>query len=235
MFFVLAVFLFEYSSIRIRAGFAIGIIWCALYSMLSLRVLLGWVFGVIFLMLAFFTHKSTTMILVIFLGLPFIAVNWKRYHRFKNRLFILLSVVSVAFLLYVMNSSYELRGEHIYSPLNPVRFVMLSVIPLFMFFFTKNESMGILMSGRPMEDFPNYFARLYVVLAIALSLLFFAGLTGDSGEALVRLYTLSSVPALLSLRISGSALRAPISAYILTINALFFLVTVFLPGGQGGI
>jgi hypothetical protein len=235
MFFVLAVFLFEYSTIRIRAGFAIGIIWFALYLMLSSRTLLGWIFAFISLVLAFFTHKSTTLILIVFLGLPFIATIWKGRPRLKKRLFILVSVGSVALLLYMMNSSYELRGEHIYSPLNPVRFVMLSIIPLLMFLFTKNESMRIVMSGSSMKDFPNYFVRLYVVLAIALSLLFFAGLTGDSGEALVRLYTLSSVPALLSLRLSGSALMAPISAYILIINALFFLVTVFLPGGQGGI
>lgn len=235
MFFVLAVFLFEYFTIRIRAGFAIGIIWCALYLMLSSRVLLGWTFAFIFLVLAFFTHKSTTLVLIIFLGLPFIAAMWKGRPRIKNRLFILASVGSVAFLLYVVNSSYELRGEHIYSPLNPVRFVMLSIIPMLMYFFTKNESARIVLSGGGIKDFPNYFARLYVVLAIALSLLFFAGFTGDSGEALVRLYTLSSVPALLSFRLSGSVLRAPISAYILMINALFFLVTIFLPGGQGGV
>jgi len=88
-----------------------------------------------------------------------------------------------------------------------------------------------MMSSGATNEFSSYFARFYAVLAIALTLIYFAGLTGGAGEALVRLYTLSSVPALLSLRLSGSVLRAPISAYILIINAIFFLVTVFLPQG----
>lgn len=230
MVFILAVFLFEYSIIRIRAGFAIGIIWCAIFSLMSSRVLLGRTLASIFLVLAFFTHKSTTVILIFFLGMPFIAAMWKGRPRHKSRLFILVSGGCVAYLLYMTNSTFELRGEHIFSPLNPVRFVMLSIVPLIMFFFTRNETKITVLGSGAMKEFPSYFVRFYAVLAIGLTLMFFAGMTGESGEALVRLYTLSSVPALLSLRLSGSALSAPISAYILVINSLFFLVTVLLPG-----
>lgn len=229
MFFILTVFMFEYFAIRIRAGFSIGFICCAVILFLSSRSLLGWTSASIFLVIAYFTHKSTTVILLVFLGIPFITAMWEMAPRNKNRLFTITSIGCVAFVLYVMNSTYELRGEHIYSPLNPVRFVMLSIVPLIMFFFTRNESKITLLGSGAMKEFPSYFVRFYAVLALGLSLIFFAGQTGESGEALVRLYTLASIPALLSLRLSGSALNAPISAYILVINSLFFLVTVLLP------
>lgn len=233
MYFVIAVFLFEYSVIRIRAGFAIGIICCAILFLMSPRVMLGRILASVLLVLAFFAHRSTTLILIVFLGMPFVTAMWKGRPRSKRRWFVLVAVGAVASLLYIMNSSFELRGEHIFSPLNPVRFVMLSIVPLILYFFTKNESRITVAGSGALKEFPSYFVRFYAVLAIGLALMFVTGLTAQSGEALVRLYTLSSVPALLSLRLSGSALRAPISAYILVTNALFFLVTVLLPSQAG--
>lgn len=229
LYFVLAVFLFEYSVIRIRAGFAIGIICCAILFLMSSRVMIGRALAGVLLVLAFFVHRSTTSILIVFLGMTFIPAMWRGLPGSKRRWFILISLGAVASLLYTMNSSFELRGEHIFSPLNPVRFVMLSIVPLILYFFTMNESRITVAGSGALKEFPYYFVRFYAVLAIGLALMFVTGLTAQSGEALVRLYTLSSVPALLSLRLSGSALRAPISAYILVTNALFFLVTVLLP------
>lgn len=231
--FVLAVFLFEYFVIRIRAGFAMGMIFYAVLFLMSPRVLLGRILAILFLTLAFFTHKSTTAILTILLGLPLMAVMWRGRLRSKKMLFIIFSVGAVAYLLYMINSSFEIRGAHIYSPLNPVRFVMLSIVPLFIFLVAKHEARRALEGRTAAPEFSFYFARFYIVLALGLTLMFFTGLTADSGEALVRLYTLSSIPALLSLQLYGSVMRAPISAYLLVINALFFLVTVFLPGGSG--
>lgn len=234
MFFILAVFIFEYFVIRIRAGFSIGMTCYAILFLMSPRVLLGRILAGVFLVLAFLTHKSTASILIVFIGLPFMTAMCKLRPRNKNVLYALASVGAVSYLLYLVNSSFELRGEHIFSPLNPVRFVMLSIIPLILFFFIWNESRGTVRGGGAIEQFPSYFVRFYAVLAMGLALIYFAGQTADSGEAMVRLYTLSSVPALLSLRLSGSPLRAPISAYILAINALFFLATVrILPGGEG--
>ncbi len=232
-FFILAVFLFEYFVIRIRAGFAIGIICYAIFFLTLSWVFLGRILACIFLVLAFFTHKSTTVILIVFLGMPFITAIWRCSPRIKSNLFTLASVWAVAYLLYTTNSSYEFRGEHIFSPLNPIRFFMISIVPLIIFSFIKNESKHITIDSSAIKEFPSYFVRLYAVLAVGLAVIFFAGLTRESGEALVRLYTLSSIPALLSFSICGSAAKAPISAYILVINALFFLVTVLMPGGAG--
>lgn len=228
MFFVLAVFLFEYAVIRIRAGFAMTLVFCAIFFLLSPRVLLGRALAVVFLALAFFTHGFTALILLLFLGMPFLVTIWKRPVRGLKFLFSLVSTAAVAYLLYAIDSSFELRGEHLASPLNPVRFVMLSIMPLMLLFFMRNES-RVAASGCGLMVFPAYFVRFYAILAIGLALMFFAGRTGDSGEALVRLYTLSSIPALLSLGISGSAVKVPISSYILVVNALFFLVTVLSP------
>lgn len=230
MFFVLAVFVFEYAVVRIRAGFAMALVFYAVFFLMSLRVLPGRVLAVIFLALAFFTHGFTALILFLFLGMPFVATMWKRRVRGWEFIFSMASAGAVTYLLYAIDSSFELRGEHLSSSLNPVRFVMLSIVPLMLFFFMRNESRVAASGGAGLEIFPAYFVRFYVILAIGLALMFFSGRTGDSGEALVRLYTLSSIPAMLSLGISGSAFRAPISSYILIINALFFLVTVLLPG-----
>lgn len=230
IFFILAVFLFEYFVIRIRAGFAMGIIFLAVFFLLSRRVLLGRVSAILLFALAFFTHGSTTAILLVFLGVSALTEILNARSRSGNILFILVSVGAVAYLLYMTNSSFELRGEHLASPLNPVRFVMLSIVPLILFFFTRNESAIKVIGSGTTEQFPFYFVRFYAFLAMGLVIMFLTGLTWQSGEAIVRLYTLSSVPALLSLRLSGSVRRAPISTYILVVNGLFFLVTVLLPG-----
>lgn len=230
IFFILAVFIFEYFVIRIRAGFAIGIISCSIYFLFASRAPFRRILAIILLVLAFYTHQFTTVILVIFLGVPLLASLWKGQPLRKPRLYILASAGIVAYMLYVLNSSYEIRGENVYSELNPVRFIMLSIVPLFMFFLTKNESSIPLTSGGSITDFPNYFIRFYAVLAIGLSLMYFSGMTVKSGEAIVRLYTLASIPSILSLKIAGSPFRSPVCTYILVINALFFLATVFMPG-----
>jgi hypothetical protein len=230
MFFILAVFLFEYFVIKIRAGFAIGLICCAILCLLSPHILRGRIFASVFLVLAFYTHQYTTAILIVFLGLPFVAAIWKGRPRRKSRWFTFVSVGAVAFILYMLYSLYELRGEYLFSPMNPVRVVMFSIVPLVLLFFTRNES-SIIVTGRggALEEFPFYFVRFYIVLAMGQLLLFVAGFTEQSGEAQQRLYMLSSVAALLSLRLSGPTLRAPISAYILLMNALFFMRSVYLP------
>lgn len=231
MFFILAVFLFEYFVIRIRAGFAIGLICCAIFCLMSPHIILGRFFAGVFIFLAFFTHQSTMLILTIFLGMPLVPSILKVRPRSKSQLFILLSAVVVTCLLYTINSSFELRGEHIFSTLNPFRFASLSILPLVLFFLIRKNFKITQTGNGALAEFSFYFALFYVVLAVGLGLMFIAGLTVASGEALVRLYTLSSVPALLSFRLSGSVLRAPISVYMLVVNALFFLVTVLLPGG----
>lgn len=228
MFFVLAVFLLEYFVIKIRAGFAIGLICCAILCLLSPRILLR-IFASVFLALAFFTHQQTTAILIVFLGLPLAASVWKGSLRRKNRWFFFITVGSVMYILYMVNSLFILRGEELFSPMNPVRFVMFSIVPLIIFFLLRNESSISVTNRGSIYEFPSYFARFYAVLALGQGLMFVAGLTAESGEAQQRLYMLSSIAALLSFRISGSAMRAPISAYILVMNALFFLRSVFLP------
>lgn len=227
VFFVLAVFMFEYFIIRIRAGFAMGLIFYAYLFLMSPRVMLGWIFAALFFVMAFFTHKFTSVILAIFLMFPYIAGKWNIHSRWNIILYNMLSMIAVAYLLYSLHSSFEIRGENLYSPLNPVRFVMLSIIPLILVVFIKNESNIAINSRNATPNFSFYFVRFYTFLAVGLALMFLASMTDESGEALVRLYTLSSIPALLSFQLSGSIKRAPVSGYILLINALFFLATIF--------
>jgi hypothetical protein len=49
------------------------------------------------------------------------------------------------------------------------------------------------------------------------------GLTNQSGEAIVRVFTLFSFPAIIALKLKGVFLKAKIPSFILMSNALFFL------------
>ena len=228
MFFILAVFMLEYFVIKIRAGFAIGLFFCAIYCLLSPQILLR-IFSIIFLVLSFFTHQQTTAILIVFLVLPLAASVYKGSLPRKSWGFFSLTVSSVVYILYKVNSLYILRGEELFSPMNPVRVVMFSIVPLIILFFLRNELNIPVTKKGSIYEFPSYFVRFYIVLALGQGFMFVAGFTAESGEAQQRLYMLSSITALLSFRISGSAMSAPVSSYILVMNALFFLRSVFLP------
>jgi len=70
------------------------------------------------------------------------------------------------------------------------------------------------------------FEYFYVTLAIALFLVYMLGLTNESGQSLVRFYTLLSFPALIGVISAGSILATPLCSYLLLINASFFLATL---------
>lgn len=226
LFVVVAVFMLEYFLIRIRAGFAIGLICFAIYSLMSKRVYYGRIVAFLFISLAFFTHKSTTIILLVFILVPLARIMLSGISRNKNILNFIISAFSIVLLFYMINSSYADRGEHVLSPLNPFRFVMVSIVPLVLYYFTKNECRLITTMDNPILGYPSNFLHFYIFIAFGLAFMFFAGMTETSGEALVRVITLSSVPALISVQISGTAQRAKINAYILAINVLFFLATL---------
>ncbi len=71
-----------------------------------------------------------------------------------------------------------------------------------------------------------WFSLAYTIMAFGLSCYYFAGFATKSGEAIVRIFTLSSVPAIVSVFHADNIYKVPLSAYLILINGLFFLATL---------
>jgi hypothetical protein len=112
------------------------------------------------------------------------------------------------------------------SPLNPIRFILIAIIPLIIYLisiFVRYKNKLVLVD---LNSLSQRFEIFYIVLATCLIVLHSCDLTKTTGEAVVRFFTLLSFPALLALVSSGGLSRALVSAYILAINACFFLATL---------
>jgi hypothetical protein len=112
------------------------------------------------------------------------------------------------------------------SPLNPIRFIFIATIPLFIFFLLILNRRRKKLLLVDLSSLSQRFEIFYVVLAFCLIVFYACGLATTSGEALVRLFTLLSFPALLAFTCSGGLINAPIATYILLINSCFFLATL---------
>lgn len=227
--FFLAVFVFEFFIVRIRAGFAIGLLCYAFYFISLPRALWSAVSALICIVLAFFTHQFTVAVLSLMLGLPYIFATVRKFGRFRDILFDFVGLASVALMLVMLFAMYESRGGNLSSALHPVRFVMLAVVPMLLFFVERSERRRLEVDRYDIGTFPYYFVRYYGFMAAGLIIFHVAGLTAQSGEAVVRMYTLTSLGALFSISITGSVFAAPISTYLILSNVLFFMATVFNP------
>jgi hypothetical protein len=164
------------------------------------------------------------------IGIPYYFTKVNRFGRHKNVIFDLIAMASTGFMLLALITIYGSRGEELLSELNPVRFIMISIVPLLILLCSENKVQKInSLDKQGFIDFPYYFTRYYAFMAIGLLLIYVAGLTSQSGEAIVRLYTLSSVGSLFSISITGSIFKTILSFYLALINSLFFLMTIFFP------
>lgn len=226
--FIILDFFLEYFIIKIRAGFAIGMISLAVYFFLLggrvPRMISVALFGA-----SFFIHQSTTIVLAAFMLLPFV---WHSAPTFllRNKMYFYLVSTCVALMVLVgVQATYESRGTNVFSSLNPVRFLALSVIPIIVYFFIPNETRTnpITSAKRGNTEISSYFVDLYIVFSITLTIFYFWNVAENSGEALTRVFTLASLPALFSLVRVGSTWKAPVSSCILMANALFFINTIY--------
>lgn len=152
-------------------------------------------------------------------------------------------LISFALIVGVSTMSVE-RGDHLASPLNAFRLFCISIVPLIIFgvyhFFERvsikkmpqenNKSFASMNRGadevaRRSNSWVRVCTGSYLSLAFALLVLYIAGVIGDSGEAIVRVFTLTSVVASFVFLL-GSNKYSIIWLYLLTCNSLFFLNTV---------
>jgi len=245
------VFLFEFYMIRVRSGLAISLFVLSIPFFYGIRDQLGGVrffLAILLWLLAFFVHKQTTIVLTYFFLFPIVFALYlvrSRVHRLwisspviKSIAFLFLSIL----IIWVVAINSIDRGEHLYSSLNLVRLIALSAVPLSiaLAFWVNNRYQGFnikkllnmyvirrqhSLSG--LYPISHYFmSYVYIYLAIGLLTFYLLGILGGAGEAIVRIFTLSSVVAIVIL-LQATSFNRVLWSTLLISNSAFFVNTVF--------
>jgi len=244
------VFLLEIFLVRIRAGIAISLMSLAFSLCISINRknrLINLSLTLILMFISYGFHSNTTIMLGYLLFMPFLlssytssaSENSKLSLSFISRCLSYSISILVSFLLILVVSNIsEDRGEEMFSPLNEFRFLCISIIPLLLAVYTnitnkkfKDIYSSLRTSQRRLSWIKNATIN-YISIALALFVMYFSGLVNasGSGEAIVRIFTLSSVPAIFVILL-GSNRYSIVWCYILCSNSLFFMNTlgIFLP------
>ena len=256
VFFATYLFAFEFYEIRIRAGLAIS------FSLLSFALfilkpgklkLIYKLCAILAVIVALGIHTWTSLVLLYILFIPILLAKIYRFiergilfesHTMFTIFVFAFLILSSLFILYKISTIATLvRGEYLFSSLNPIRFAFLSIFTILYGLFTLprltlriinyhlalpcNDYKSFNKYNLPFIDkfkiflFMNYFA-----FAISLAIFYAFDILDGSGEAIVRVYTLFA-PAFLI----GTLFRDKIVStfFLLTMvgNGLFFLNTVF--------
>ena len=210
--FILISFFLEYSLIRIRAGLCISFILLSFiyFDKKSYKI------AILFYILSFYTHQLTSIVLLYLLFFPLIFSKLKLSVISNKSFYFILSILFMIISLFLINIIFMERGTQLYSPLNPVRFSLLAFSLIFMLF----------KQGNSHNSFIYNFNKNYSIFIIGLIFLFYSDRTIESGEALVRVYTLASIPSFIIFINTGVNPKSYLSIYILITNALFFIYTL---------
>jgi len=232
---IVSTFIFEYFVIRLRAGMSIFFFAYFFYIWLYLKkykinnfLLYFQLF--ISLQASAFIHFDTFISIAFFVG-P--ALLWGRYINLRGPLveflyFTLCLGCWLALFWLGMTHSLEARGPDLASKLNPIRFLMISIMPIMMWTFFKGFYSGPQNKQIRKKYYPYLYAVNYIASAVALLFYYyFSPAADDAGEAIVRVMELSSFGAIMSLAIGGFSFQNGVAIYILAINSLFFLNTVY--------
>lgn len=247
---VLNIFFFEFFFVRIRAGLALSFltigysfIWPKLYFKLRIFKPLP----LIFIFLGAFIHFNTFLTIVYLVFIPLTVLYlYSKFKILKKRIFIkyffLIFLASSILMQYNLLVSFRERGENLFSPLNPIRFIALTIPPilLYSFFFLKKNwnyfrkeiKYSFLNQDENEEsiqfkDVFHYIITMnYFISLIILFMFQILGLLNNAGEAIVRVFTLSSIIAIYVI-MDSSKPYFYFWLYVLISNSLFFYNTVF--------
>lgn len=243
--FSISVCLFEFFSVRIRAGLCVSLFFFGITFLItsSKKSFIGKCFlyfsSFLFLIFSGLTHFSTFIVLTLYLLVPciIIKVNNIRFSgltMLKNAiLFFWVFLGLFVFVIAILSLSSD-RGEHLYSEINPARVIMTSVVPIFIFLFfgfrvvlnAMREFFNVNFKSLFKDDFDFLVTLFYLVINILITIFYFSGVIGGAGEAVVRVLTLSSVVGFF-IMCNTKPFYFLFWLYILTINGLFFLNTLY--------
>ena len=228
--FILTIVFFEFFIIRIRGGLSSAIFLLGFsYFLISKKKKINFFLGLFLLFLSSQTHFSTFLVLSFFILIPYLA-SMLTFNYIIVFLYFICSVAVSFLLITQLDISVEDRGSNMYSELNFFRFFFISIIPILIYFIINfynliNKSLVINFSSQIIPI--RYMTMNYISLSIALVFLFPLGYTNYSGEAIVRIFTLSSFIFIMIMSINKIDYWW-LWFYLAIINSLFFINTVFL-------
>lgn len=254
--FTFTVFFFEFFVIRIRSGLSLSMVflafslfWPGKKKSSKLRFLVV----VILLWLAFATHLWTASILVYFvfypvaLSLLYSKSSFARQGYFFGILSFYAVLIPAVLTVYVVLEMSFYRGAHLFSKLNVFRLIALSIIPLVIVVFgvfskqyvglrsilktQRSNSQSVFLVPKTARRLMiwHYFATFsYLSMAFVLLLFYMAGTVDQSGsgEAIVRLFTISS-PLAVFIVLCATRFYRGFWLFVLLSNSLFFVNAVF--------
>lgn len=209
--------LVEFFLVRIRAGLAFSVFIFGFVIYLNSSRTKFYLFPVwlIIYSCSYFIHASTFILMMYFFIVPhcfyLYADGFKIRFFNKNLSFnawffsftrALLMLTLACAILFKIISGLSIRGEWLYVPLNSVRFFSLSLFPLGFYFvsivfnkrkfsFSYDRNGGLVRQ----PDLNTFIFYNYFFFILALVVFYYAGLLSIAGEAIVRVYTLSSLIA----------------------------------------
>lgn len=253
--FSFTIFFFEFFIIRIRAGLSLSMVFLA-FSLFwpgkSKACKLRYLIIAILLCLAFATHLCTASSLVYFIFYPFALSllyskgSFARQGYFFRILLFYAVLIPAVLLIYMVVEMSVYRGNKLFSELNVFRLIAFSVIPLIIAVFgvfsrrfvglrnisktQGSNSNSVLVHGTTCQLMTwHYFVTFsYLSMAFALLLFYMAGTVNQagSGEAIVRLFTLSS-PLAVFIILCTTIFYRGFWLFLLLSNSLFFVNAVF--------
>ena len=229
-----AVFIFEYSMIRLRAG--LSVIWfLAVYLWILAKGYHrndrpSWrkvAFLVVLQLPSLALHYETFVVLTLFTWPQTVSSIASRRLVSLNYYFVASGVLWVIFFFYGVEGSTNDRGEHLASDLHVVRLFALSILPPMMWMLLRLRRRKINSYATVRTRWVKMFDLNY--LSCALTLLIFVLLHPNltEGEAIVRVMSLSSAGAILSVVWLGLTSRTLISIYMLGCNSAFLFWAVY--------
>jgi hypothetical protein len=248
------IFFFEFFVIRIRAGLSLSMVFLAFSLFWPAKKKsseLKFIVIAILLGLAFATHLWTASILVYFvfypaaLSLLCTKSSFARQRYFLGIILLYAVLIPAVLTVYVVSEMSIYRGEHLFHKLNIFRLITLFGIPLVIIVFgvfskryiglrsilkkQRSNYQSVFLLPRASRQFMmwHYFATFsYFSMAFALLLFYMSGTVDRSGEAIVRLFTLSS-PLAVFIVLCAPRFYRGFWLMVLLSNSLFFVNTVF--------
>lgn len=236
---VIFMFILEFYVVRLRAGISIFFFTSAfliavrkpkqLLHLIALRLTQA-----ICLFSSAVMHVETFATVALFILVPIVWISYfaKRIQPNGKVFFVVIGAVWILLYYLLVKDAARIRGAHLDSELNAVRFLAISPVPIFIWFLVRRlfrEPKFCVRVGRGYwrhAYFPYMFSLNYFSAATVLAVFYLSGNILTSGEAIVRVMTLSSLGAILSITYWGITARNSLALYIAVCNALFFVYTI---------